>query len=188
MSAEKKREVIELVRRSPQPKRATIAELGLSRSTFYRWQRRYREQGEAGLVDRKPDPGAVWNRLRPAEKTVIVETALQQPDLSPRELAASYLFSSVWAVRSLAWSKELPNVRIGRRVLFDLRDLDRSSPSPRTSSAIPRVEHAVFWWQSASLYVSGTPRCSRTPNSASIPIMACSTVSTSTTRCCVSAA
>ncbi len=87
VSADKKRELIELVRRSPQPKRTTIAELGLSRSTFYRWQRRYREHGEAGLVDHKPDPGAVWNRLRPAEKTVIVETALQQPDLSPRELA-----------------------------------------------------------------------------------------------------
>ena len=87
MSADKKREMIELVRRSPQPKRITIAELGLSRSTFYRWQRRYRDEGEAGLADRKPEPGAVWNRLRPAEKTVIVETALQQPDLSPRELA-----------------------------------------------------------------------------------------------------
>ena len=87
MSADKKRELIELVRRSPQPKRTTITELGLSRSTFYRWQRRYREQGEAGLVDRKPEPGAVWNRLRPAEKTTILETALQQPDLSPRELA-----------------------------------------------------------------------------------------------------
>ncbi len=87
MSADKKRELIELVRRSPQPKRMTIAELGLSRSTFYRWQRRYREQGEAGLVDRRPEPGAVWNRLRPAEQTAILETALQQPDLSPRELA-----------------------------------------------------------------------------------------------------
>ena len=87
MSAEKKRELIELVRRSPQPKRTTIAELGLSRSTFDRWQRRYRAQGEAGLVDRKPEPGAVWNRLRPAEQTAILETALQQPDLSPRELA-----------------------------------------------------------------------------------------------------
>ncbi len=87
MSADKKRELIELVRRSPQPKRTTIAELGLSRSTFYRWQRRYRDQGEAGLVDRKPEPGTVWNRLRPAEKTTILETALQQPDLSPRELA-----------------------------------------------------------------------------------------------------
>ena len=87
MSAEKKREMIELVRRSPQPKRTTIAELGLSRSTFYRWQQRYRAQGEVGLVDRKPEPGAVWNRLRPAEQTAILETALQQPDLSPRELA-----------------------------------------------------------------------------------------------------
>lgn len=87
MSAEKKRELIELVRRSPQPKRTTIAELGLSRSTFYHWQRRYRAQGEVGLVDRKPEPGAVWNRLRPAEQTAILETALQQPDLSPRELA-----------------------------------------------------------------------------------------------------
>ena len=87
MSADKKREMIELVRRSPQPKRTTIAELGLSRSTFYRWQRRYREHGEPGLADRKPSPTAVWNRLRPAEKTAILETALQQPDLSPRELA-----------------------------------------------------------------------------------------------------
>jgi RNA-directed DNA polymerase len=75
------------VRRSPQPKRTTIAELGLSRSTFYRWQQRYREQGEAGLADRKSSPSAVWNRLRPAEKTAILETALQLPDLSPRELA-----------------------------------------------------------------------------------------------------
>jgi len=87
VSAEKKREMIELVRRAPQAKRRTIAELGLSRSTFYRWQRRYRDQGEAGLVDRKPEPGAVWNRLRPQEQTVILETALQMPDLSPRELA-----------------------------------------------------------------------------------------------------
>ncbi len=87
MSAEKKRAMIELVRRSPQPKRATIAELGMARSTFYRWQRRYRDQGEAGLLDRKPEAGAVWNRLRPEEQAVVLESALQQPDLSPRELA-----------------------------------------------------------------------------------------------------
>ena len=87
MSAEKKREMIELVRRAPQPKHRTIAELGLSRSTFYRWQRRYWDQGEQGLQDRKPEPGAVWNRLRPEEQAVILETALQLPDLSPRELA-----------------------------------------------------------------------------------------------------
>jgi len=87
VSAEKKRAMIELVRRSPQPKRATIAELGMARSTFYRWQRRYHDQGEAGLLDRKPEAGAVWNRLRPEEQAVVLESALQQPDLSPRELA-----------------------------------------------------------------------------------------------------
>ena len=75
------------MRRAPQPKRATIAELGPSRSTFYRWQQRCRDQGEVGLADRKPEPGAVWNRLRPEEQTVILARALQQPDLSPRELA-----------------------------------------------------------------------------------------------------
>jgi RNA-directed DNA polymerase len=87
VSAAKKREVIELVRRSPQAKRATLWELGLARSTFYRWQRRYRDLGERGLVDRRPQPGAVWNKLPPAEQVAILATALEQPDLSPRELA-----------------------------------------------------------------------------------------------------
>ena len=97
MSAAKKREMIELVRRSPQPKRATIAELGMARSTFYRWQRRYRDQGEAGLLDRKAEPGAVWNRLRPEEEIVIVREALRLPDLSPRELACQFRYSATSA-------------------------------------------------------------------------------------------
>jgi transposase-like protein len=77
VSAEKKREMIELVRRSPQP--TTIAEMGLARSTFYRWQRRYRDQGDAGLADRKPEPGAVWNRVRPEEQAAILETESSSP-------------------------------------------------------------------------------------------------------------
>ncbi len=50
MSAEKKRAMIELVRRSPQPKRATIAELGMARSTFYRWQLANRKRARCGTV------------------------------------------------------------------------------------------------------------------------------------------
>ena len=38
-------------------------------------------------MDREPAPAAVWNRLRPQEETVILETALQLPDLSPPEWA-----------------------------------------------------------------------------------------------------
>ena len=64
MKPERKREVIELVRRSPVEKKQTLFELGLSASTYYRWQRRYQEEGEAGLVDRRPQPGTVWNAER----------------------------------------------------------------------------------------------------------------------------
>ena len=87
MSREVKRKTIELVRRSPLPKRHTLKELGVPKSTYYRWQRRYREAGEAGLLDAKPAPGTVWNRLRPEEERVILAEALREPDRSPREVA-----------------------------------------------------------------------------------------------------
>ncbi len=38
--------------------------------------------------------------------------------------AASYLGVSVWTVRSLGWNGEIPQVKIGRRVLYDRPDLD----------------------------------------------------------------
>jgi transposase-like protein len=64
VSAERKREMIELVGRAPQPKRATIAALDLTRSTFYRWQRRDRDQGEARC--RIATPGYPPERARPS--------------------------------------------------------------------------------------------------------------------------
>ncbi|MER2512287.1 MAG: helix-turn-helix domain-containing protein [Nitrosomonas ureae] len=39
--------------------------------------------------------------------------------------AARYLGVSQWAVRHLNWSSKLPCVRQGRRVLFDIYDMDR---------------------------------------------------------------
>jgi len=68
-------------------KKETLAELGLPPSTFYRWQRRYRSDGEAGSVDRRPQPGTIWNRLRPEEEQTILQAALREPDHSPREIA-----------------------------------------------------------------------------------------------------
>jgi RNA-directed DNA polymerase len=40
-----------------------------------------------GLVDRRPQPGTVWNRLTPQEEEAIWREALRQPELSSRELA-----------------------------------------------------------------------------------------------------
>ena len=87
MSVDVKRKTLGLVRRSPLPKRCTLKKLKVPKSTYYRWQRRYREQGELGLVDRKPTAGTVWNRLKPEERRVILSQALKEPDRSPRELA-----------------------------------------------------------------------------------------------------
>jgi len=39
--------------------------------------------------------------------------------------AATYLACSIFAVRMLGWSRAVPSVKIGRRVLFDRADLDR---------------------------------------------------------------
>jgi len=56
-----------------------LAELGLAPSTYYRWQRRHRREGEAGLVDRRPRPGTIWNRLRPEEQKTILNVPLREP-------------------------------------------------------------------------------------------------------------
>ena len=43
--------------------------------------------------------------------------------LSVKE-AAVYLGLSPWTIRSLGWNGEIPEVKIGRRVLYDRQDLD----------------------------------------------------------------
>ncbi|MBZ5508485.1 MAG: excisionase family DNA-binding protein [Acidobacteriia bacterium] len=39
--------------------------------------------------------------------------------------AATYLASTVWFVRSLAWERRVPFLKLGKRVCFDRVDLDK---------------------------------------------------------------
>ena len=57
---------------------------------FYRWYDRYRAVGETGLEDRTSGPGRVWNRIPDNVRRQIVELALDEPELSPRELAVTF--------------------------------------------------------------------------------------------------
>lgn len=41
------------------------------------------------------------------------------------EEASKYLAVSTWTVRRMIWSGAIPHVRRGRRILLDLRDLDK---------------------------------------------------------------
>jgi transposase-like protein len=83
-------EIIRLVEKSHLPVARTLAKLGIPKTTFYRWYDRYLLLGEAGLEDRSPHSGRVWNRIPDEVRERIVKLALDEPELSPRELATLF--------------------------------------------------------------------------------------------------
>jgi transposase InsO family protein len=88
--ASEKLEIIRLVERSHLPAKRTLDMLGIPKTTFYRWYDHYLVLGEAGIEDRSPHPGRVWNRIPDEVRERIVELALEEPELSPRELATHF--------------------------------------------------------------------------------------------------
>ena len=88
--ASEKLEIIKIVEQSHLPAKRTLGQLGVARRTFYRWYDRYLEGGPEALEDRPSTPSRVWNRIAPEVQDQIVEMALEQTDLSPRELAVRF--------------------------------------------------------------------------------------------------
>jgi len=88
--ASEKLEIIRIVEQSHLPVKRTLDKLGIPKTTFYRWYDRYLALGEAGLEDRSPHPGRVWNRIPDEVRGRIVQLALDEPELSPRELAVRF--------------------------------------------------------------------------------------------------
>jgi putative transposase len=85
-----KLEIIRLVEQSHLPARRTLEMLGIHPSTFYRWYDRYRTGGPEALEDKPSKPDRVWNRIPDDVRQRIVTMALEQPELSPRELATRF--------------------------------------------------------------------------------------------------
>jgi transposase-like protein len=90
--------IIRLVEQSPLPVRRTLAKLGIPRPTFYRWYDRYSRGGPEALHDRQPRPERVWNRIPDAVRDSVIELALDEPALSPRELAVRFTDSQSYFV------------------------------------------------------------------------------------------
>ena len=88
--ASEKLEIIRLVEQSHLGVKPTLEKLGIPKTTFYRWYDRYLAFGEAGLEDRNSNPGRVWNRIPDDVRGKIVDLALEEPELSPRELAVRF--------------------------------------------------------------------------------------------------
>ena len=88
--ASEKAEIIRLVEASHLPARRTLGKLGIPRATFYRWYDRYRSGGVEALADYRSKPDRVWNRIPDPVRAEIVELALCETELSPRELAVRF--------------------------------------------------------------------------------------------------
>ena len=88
--ASEKLEIIAIVEQSHLPARRTLEQLGIPRRTFCRWYDRYLDGGPEALEDRSSAPSRVWNRIPTDIHDQIVEMALEETDLSPRELAVRF--------------------------------------------------------------------------------------------------
>src|ERR1044071_2320765 len=87
--AAEKLEIIRLVERSALPVRRSLAQLGIPPATFYRWYDRHSSGGPEALSDRSPRPDRVWRIPEPVRQQIL-QLSLDQPALSPRELAVRF--------------------------------------------------------------------------------------------------
>ncbi len=85
MSTVEKAAIIAMVETLDRRKRQALSELGIARSTYYRWR-----QGQQchGLESHSGDRGRAWNRLTPEEDGKLLAAARDTPELSSRQLAA----------------------------------------------------------------------------------------------------
>jgi transposase-like protein len=88
--ASEKLEIIRIVEQSHLPVRTTLGQLGVPRRIFYRWYDRDLVGGPEALEDRPSAPSRVWNRLAGEIHDQIIELALEQSELYPRELAVRF--------------------------------------------------------------------------------------------------
>src|SRR5450830_490194 len=88
--ATEKLEIIRLVEQSHLPVRRTLEKLGIQPARFYRWYDRLQTGGPEALEDKSPRSKRVWNRIPDAIRERIVQLALDEPELSSRELATRF--------------------------------------------------------------------------------------------------
>ena len=80
-SRSEKLEIIRIVEDSELSVRQTLKEIGIHRSNFYNWYRRYLEDGVEGLGPKKPKARSFWNKIPVEVKEQVVQQALEQTEL-----------------------------------------------------------------------------------------------------------
>jgi transposase InsO family protein len=85
MSAVEKVAVLAQVETLARRKRRALVEMGIPRSTYYRWRQGRRGQD---LEPHSGDRGRPWNRITPEEENKVLAVARESPELSSRQLSA----------------------------------------------------------------------------------------------------
>lgn len=68
MTQSEKMEIITLVEQSPLSVKATLRELGINRSTFYEWYKRYSRDGFDGLANPAYRRASAWTSYHRLKK------------------------------------------------------------------------------------------------------------------------
>ena len=117
--------------------RRTLDELGIAKTTFYLWYDLYQAFGEAGLVDRTTGPGRVWNRIPDTVRQQVVELALDEPELSSRELAVRFTDTRGYFVSEASVYRILKAHDLITSPAFVVPMSSATRPPPRTSFGRP---------------------------------------------------
>ena len=140
--ASEKLEIIRLVEQSHLPVRRVLEQIGIPRSTFYRWCDLHQTGGPEALDDRSPRPDRVWNRIPDDVRARIVTLALDEPELSPRELAVRFTDAERYFVSSALPTTSKPSAF--RHVRLAARGITRSVHRAHTVPAAPITRYQRF--------------------------------------------
>ena len=87
MSKHQKLDAICLIESSGLSTGAALKRLGIARSTYYRWKKKFQMMGLKGLQDNKAHRLRTWNQLLPDQNETILEVATFNPAWSSREIS-----------------------------------------------------------------------------------------------------
>ena len=170
-SASEKREMIKLVEQSSLSVNQTLRRLDINKSTFYNWLQRYRCAGDEALTDKHPGPNRAWNQLPESRQTAVVDLALSEPELSPRELAVKYTDEQAYFVSESTVYRLLKAQDLITSPAYILMQASNQfqQPTTRVNQTLPTSRSSVgvgiiyppFWMTTLGLLWPGVcvPRC-----------------------------
>ncbi len=146
MSALEKTEVLARVASSGLPKRKALGELGVPKSTYYRWLRRKDQQG---LEDDAGGGKPPWNRLTSWEVDNVLSAAREMPELSCRQLAAWVTDNMSFSVSELTVYRILGKEGLVKRPEMRLvagKEYHRKTTGPHQMRATDASYFRVVGW------------------------------------------